>query len=146
MKKNDILLLLGFTALMAVINVVLVRTHCLAWEGAWDWQSLGTMIGAAITIAVMSQLYKDNPLFKMAEHMLVGSALGYGLVVSWYSMWVNEIIPGIQPLGQYGAMGQFVAQGVEIGRGAVERRLRTATIRRGSGDPPFRDSSTRRTR
>jgi len=102
MKKNDILLIFGFIAVMVVINVVLVWTHCLAWEGVWDWKTLGTMIGAAITVAVMSQLYKDNPLFKMAEHMLVGSALGYGLVVAWYSMWVNEIIPGIEPLGQYG--------------------------------------------
>jgi hypothetical protein len=118
MKKNDILLILGFAAGMAVINVVLVWTHCLAWEGAWDWKALGTMIGAAVTIAVMSQLYKDNPLFKMAEHMLVGSALGYGLVVAWYSMWVNEIIPGIQPLGQYGwrALWQPMQVAVEAQR------------------------------
>jgi len=102
MKKNDILLILGFVAVMVVINVTLVLTNCLVWEGVWDWKALGTMIGAAITIAVMSQLYKDNPLFKMAEHMLVGSALGYGLVVMWYSMWVNEIIPGLQPLWLYG--------------------------------------------
>ena len=102
MKKNDIVLILVFAAVMVVINVVLVWTNCLSWEGIWDWKTLGTMIGAAITVAVMSQLYKDNPLFKLAEHMLVGSALGYGLVVTWYSMWVNEIIPGLQPLSQYG--------------------------------------------
>lgn len=102
MKKNDIVLILAFIAAMVVVNVILVWTNCLSWEGPWDWMALSTMIGAAVTIAVMSQLYKDNPLFKMAEHMLVGSALGYGLTVAWYSMWVNEIIPGLQPIAQYG--------------------------------------------
>jgi hypothetical protein len=102
MKKNDLWLIGGFTALMIVVNVILVFTNRLSWTpapGGWiDWTTFGTMVGAAITIAIMSQLYKDNPLFKLAEHMFVGSALGYGLVVAWYSMWVNEIIPGLEPI------------------------------------------------
>lgn len=106
MKKNDFLLIGGFAAAMAVINVILVAVNRLSWNpesgGFVDWKTLGTMVGAAITVAVMSQLYKDNPLFKLAEHMFVGAALGYGLVVSWYSMWVGEILPGLRPIGQYG--------------------------------------------
>lgn len=102
MAKKDILLILGFVVLMVVINVILVFTNCLSWEGLVDWKTLGTMIAAAITVAVMSQLYKDNPLFKLAEHMLVGCALGYGLMITWYSMWVNEIIPGLSTISTYG--------------------------------------------
>ena len=94
MKKNDLLLIGGFVIAMVVVNIILVMTDCLSWTGLWDWKTFGVMCGAAITVAVMSQLYKDNPLFKLAEHMLVGSALGYGLVVTWYSMWVGQIIPG----------------------------------------------------
>ena len=106
MKKNDLWLIGGFAVVMVAINVVLILANRLSWNpspGGWfDWTTFGTMVGAAITVAVMSQLYKDNPLFKLAEHMFVGSALGYGLVVSWYSMWVNEIIPGLRPIGLHG--------------------------------------------
>lgn len=102
MEKKDTWIIFGFTAAMIVINVALVVFNVLPWEGAWDWNTFGTMVGAAITIAVMSQLYKDNPLFKLAEHMLVGCALGYGLTITWFSMWVNEIIPGLKPLATYG--------------------------------------------
>lgn len=100
MKRNDIFLIGGFIVIMAVINLILVMTGYLSWTGLWDWKTFGTMCGAAITVAVMSQLYKDNPLFKLAEHMLVGSALGYGLVVTWYSMWVGQIIPGFLGTGK----------------------------------------------
>lgn len=103
MKKNDLVLIGVFAVAMVVINAVLVWTRCLSWSGRWDWKTFGTMVGAAITVAVMSQLYKDNPLFKLAEHMLVGSALGYGLVVTWYSMWVNQILPAVlKPIGEAG--------------------------------------------
>jgi len=106
MKKTDLWLIGGFVVVMAGINGILVLANRLSWTpapGGWiDWETLGTMVGAAITVAIMSQLYKDNPLFKLAEHMFVGSALGYGLVVTWYSMWVNEILPGLRPIGQYG--------------------------------------------
>jgi hypothetical protein len=117
-KKNDLLLIFGFVAAMVAINVVLVATDYMPWEGLWDWKSFGTMVGAAVTIAVMSQLYKDNPLFKLAEHMLVGSALGYGVIVAWYSMWVNEIIPGMQPIAQYGlrSLVHPIAVASEAGR------------------------------
>ncbi len=103
MKKNDILLIVAFAAVMAAVNLVLVWTNCLSWTGRWHWKAFGTMVAAAVTVAVMSQLYKDNPLFKLAEHMLVGSALGYGLVVvAWYSVWVNQIFPWLKPIGEYG--------------------------------------------
>jgi hypothetical protein len=97
MKKNDIVLIGGFALAMAAINIALVWTNQLSWSGSWDWKTFGTMVGAAVTVAVLSQLYKDNALFKLAEHMLVGSALGYGLMVTWYSMWVGQLLPGLFP-------------------------------------------------
>ncbi len=117
MKKNDLLLIGGFAALMAIVNLLLVWTNQLSWSGQWDWHAFGTMVGAAVTIAIMSQLYKDNPLFKLAEHMLVGSALGYGLVVAWYSMWVGQILPAvIKPIGTEGlrALSQPIRVAAEL--------------------------------
>ncbi|MCG3181273.1 MAG: hypothetical protein BIFFINMI_03652 [Phycisphaerae bacterium] len=121
MKKNDLLLIGGFALVMAVINIVLVATHRLHWVGRFDPKTLGTMVAAAITIAVMSQLYKDNALFKLAEHMLVGSALAYGLMVTWYAMWVTEIIPALSPLKTYG--WQAVVHPMKIAEAANKPQL-----------------------
>jgi hypothetical protein len=43
---------------------------------------LGTTIGAILTIFVFSFLYKDNPLYRFAEHLVVGITVGYGFVLS----------------------------------------------------------------
>jgi hypothetical protein len=47
--------------------------------------SLGTWIGALLTLAVFSFLYKENPFFRVAEHLLIGVAAGYALVTYWES-------------------------------------------------------------
>lgn len=36
---------------------------------------------AFFTLAIMSFLYKDNPIYKLAEHIYVGVAAGYGFVI-----------------------------------------------------------------
>ncbi len=47
--------------------------------------SMGTWIGALLTLAVFSFLYKENPFFRVAEHLLIGVAAGYALVTYWES-------------------------------------------------------------
>ncbi|MGB9824804.1 MAG: hypothetical protein ACPLN0_01415 [Candidatus Hydrothermia bacterium] len=41
----------------------------------WVW------IQALLTLAIFTFLYKDNPIFRFAEHLFVGIATGYGLVL-----------------------------------------------------------------
>ena len=98
MRKNELLLIGGFIAILAAINVVLVLTRQVSWTGVVDRHALAVMIAAGITIAVITQLYKENPLSRLAEHMFVGAMLGYGLIQTWYNIWVNEIFPGLRPL------------------------------------------------
>lgn len=43
----------------------------------WTW------IAAILTLAIYSFLYKDNPLYKFAEHLLVGASVGYSLALSY---------------------------------------------------------------
>ena len=43
----------------------------------------GTIIAGLLTLAILSFLYKDNPVYKMAETLLVGVSIGYILVVTW---------------------------------------------------------------
>ena len=42
---------------------------------------LGLWVAAILTLMVYSFLIADNPLFRLAEHLLVGTALGYAVLV-----------------------------------------------------------------
>jgi hypothetical protein len=48
-------------------------------------------IAAALTLCIYSFLYKDNPFYKFAEHLLVGVSAGYLLVIDVN----NNIIPNL---------------------------------------------------
>lgn len=41
---------------------------------------LGAWVAAGLTLFILTFLYKDNPLFKFAEHLYVGTSLGYTVV------------------------------------------------------------------
>jgi len=78
---------------------------------------LWTSFAAFLTLAIFSFLYKDNPLYKFAEHLFVGVSAGYFVVIlfhnglspnllqrlsdgDWYYLWLNSlrpwyIIPGL---------------------------------------------------
>jgi hypothetical protein len=53
---------------------------------------LGTWLAALLTIIVYSYLVGDNPLYRLAEHLFVGSAVGYAAVVAWHSVLVPRLI------------------------------------------------------
>jgi len=46
----------------------------------WIW------IAAALTLMILSFLYKDNPLYKISEHLFVGVAAGYGIAVEYFNV------------------------------------------------------------
>ena len=52
---------------------------------------LGAWVGAALTLFILSFLYRDNPLFKVAENLYVGVATGYWFVIYSYDIWVPKI-------------------------------------------------------
>lgn len=55
----------------------------------WIW------IAALLTLAIFSFLYKDNPLYRFAEHLFVGISMGYIVVIYWY----NNMVPNmVNPL------------------------------------------------
>lgn len=55
------------------------------------WHTLGVILGAGLTLAFYSFLYKDNPFFKAAEHLYVGVGLGYLIVLSWFQYLKGEL-------------------------------------------------------
>jgi len=50
-----------------------------------------TTIGAILTLSIYSFLYKDNPFYKFAEHLVVGISAGYYLVIYTF----NFIVPNV---------------------------------------------------
>jgi len=58
---------------------------------------LGTLTAAILTLFIFSFLYRDNPFYKFAEHLLVGISVGYFLAISID----NVLLPKIaEPLFQ----------------------------------------------
>ncbi len=54
----------------------------------WVW------IAAALTLCIFSFLYKDNPFYKFAEHLMVGISSGYLIAVTWRDgIMPNLIVP-----------------------------------------------------
>ncbi|MDX9856935.1 MAG: hypothetical protein RBT76_04015 [candidate division Zixibacteria bacterium] len=44
---------------------------------------IGTIVAGLLTLAILTFLYRDNPIYKMAESLLIGIAIGYILVITW---------------------------------------------------------------
>lgn len=47
---------------------------------------IGIWISALLTLMVLSYLLGDNPLYRLAEHLFVGTAVGYAVLVAYYSL------------------------------------------------------------
>ena len=63
-------------------------------------QGIMIWMGALCTLALYSILYKENPLYRVAEHAFLGLATGYGL----YAIWGQVLFPKwYQPIRQEGA-------------------------------------------
>jgi len=59
---------------------------------------VGTWIAAFLTLSIFSFLYKDNPFYKLAEHIYVGVSAGFWVLYIWefdvrpllILRWLNE--------------------------------------------------------
>ncbi len=80
--------------LLIVVNVTLLATGRLPM----NWEGLGIMIAAGITIGMYSVLYKDNVMFKAVEHVFIGVAGAYMLYLQWHNVFWPEIIRKIYRL------------------------------------------------
>jgi len=65
-------------------------------------------VAAILTLFIFSFLYKDNPLYKFAEHLFVGVSAGYYIILNWWTVIVPNLV---EPL-----MRSFAGQGVDATR------------------------------
>lgn len=66
--------------------------------------TLGAWMATGLTLFIFSFLYKDNPLFKLAEHLYVGVSVGYTIVKTWDSVIVHLIYRPIVDQGEIGLL------------------------------------------
>ncbi len=66
----------------SIINIILLSTGRLGFNS----KGLGTITAVALTLAMYSFLYKDNPVFKITENLFVGVAMGYWIIITWFNI------------------------------------------------------------
>jgi hypothetical protein len=47
------------------------------------YETIGIWVGAFFTLAIYSFLYKENPVYRLAEHLVVGISLGYTMAITY---------------------------------------------------------------
>jgi len=55
-------------------------------------EMLGIWLAAFLTLAIYSFLYKDNPFYKFAEHLLVGLSVGFLIVIAYMDTVVPKVL------------------------------------------------------
>ena len=60
-------------------------------------QTVGVWVGAVFTLCILSFLYKDNPLYKFAEAVLVGVSAAYWMVVGFWNVVIPNLLGKIAP-------------------------------------------------
>ena len=111
---RDTYVFLGLILLFAAVNIGLVANGTLAA----DWTGFGIIVASGMTLALYSFLYKDNPLFKFAEHVFVGVAAAYVFGQTWYPTLYGELIAEWTDPGRRGdelvAVGSDGARAVDV--------------------------------
>ncbi len=56
---------------------------------------IGLIVGTLLTLLVLSYILGDNPLYRLALHLLVGATVGYGVAVTTVTVF-RTILPALQ--------------------------------------------------
>lgn len=52
---------------------------------------IGAWVATGFSLLMYSFLYKDNPFFKLGEHIFVGVSVGYLLTITYYQVMTNKL-------------------------------------------------------
>jgi hypothetical protein len=86
--NRDKIFFLAFLGVFIIINIYLLASNSLPT----NWNGLGIIIAAGITLSLYSFLYKDNPLFKFTENLYVGVAAAYTMNQVWYTVLLADVL------------------------------------------------------
>jgi hypothetical protein len=87
---------LKYILLAAVLVLVVIALA----SGLISASAFGTWVAALLTLSIFSFLYKDNPVYKMAEHIFIGLAAGYFVALEFWNVFIpnlwNPLVEGIR--------------------------------------------------
>lgn len=63
--------------------------------------SVGVWVAAFLTLSIFSFLYKDNPFYKFAEHLMVGVSAGYWVILLFYNVLLPDAIDPLFTEGKW---------------------------------------------
>ncbi len=61
-------------------------------------QQIVYTVAAIFTVAIFSFLWKDNPLYKIAEHLVVGISAGYWVMILYQTAFIPKILDPLKRL------------------------------------------------
>ena len=61
----------------------------------------GAWVAAGLSLCIYSFLYKDNPFFKLGEHIFVGVSMGYLLTITHYEVMINKLYTPVTQQGKW---------------------------------------------
>ena len=94
-ENKSYVILISCVALFFITNIIFVAFGKISLSS----NGLGIIVAAGLTLAMYSFLYKDNPVFKIAENLYVGVSLGYTIVITWFNFLKADLFdPLIVPL------------------------------------------------
>jgi len=63
--------------------------------GLYTIDVIGAWVGIFLTFCILSFLYKDNPFYKLAEHLFVGVSVGYVITQQYYNTVRPKLVLGL---------------------------------------------------
>ncbi len=100
---------------LALIVIVLAVLASAVASGHMSPRTLGTWVAALLTISIFSFLYKDNRVYKLAEHLFIGISAGYSVSLEYWNVFrPNLWDPLVQGLGQATLSDAFSIGGFSV--------------------------------
>ena len=91
-----------------VIGVIIALMVVAVVNGRMTGASLGVWIAAVLTLSIFSFLYKDNPVYKFAEHIFIGISAGYFVALEYWNVFIpnlwNPLVEGLRHASPSGMM------------------------------------------
>lgn len=69
------------------------------------FEIFGAFVATFLTLAIFSFLYKDNPFYKIAEHVFVGVSAGYWMAMFFWTQIQPNLFGRLWPSTQYDGSG-----------------------------------------
>ena len=86
---------------LVVSAVVLATAGAGVAAGGLNAEVFGTWIAALLTLSIFSFLYKDNPVYKLAEHIFIGVSAGYVVALEYWNVFIPNLYNPLVSGGDY---------------------------------------------